>query len=310
MKKIRTSSDVTQALNTIRQMLQCNYMGLDDYFHFENYEFVARRNTLFWNSCQFNTSYCSSPTFVSAFCQMMPYRITQEVRLLAEHSELLLADPDLNVKIVLLIRDPRGIMHSRNQKKWCNGYPDCENVSNLCNDMVADFKAAEMLTKKYPDQFAVLRYEDLSMDLFNITEKILKFYELPFHDDVKKFLASHTRANKKGAISIFQDSEMAPFRWIREMRISEVQSIQSECGEAMSLWGYEHVTEEDILEGGDYEPLLTSSEAIKDGEQEISADIKITVDTLNESRSPVSLKSYISTDHVNESSDKKLGGDI
>lgn len=274
-RKIRNTSDVTLAFNTLRKILQCNYIGLDDYFQSENYELVARRNTLLWNSCQFNTSYCSNPAFVGTFCQMMPYQITTEFRLLAEHSEILLKDSELDVKIVLLIRDPRGIMHSRKQKTWCKGHPDCENMSNLCNDMVADFKAAERLTKKYPNRFAVLRYEDLSLNPFDITQKIFKFYGLPFHENVKQFLA--TQVNKEGKISTFQDSEVAPFRWAREMSISEVQSIQSECGEAMSLWGYEHVTEEDILKGADYEPLLKSSEAIE--EEEVGAEIKIILET-------------------------------
>ncbi|KAJ8927351.1 hypothetical protein NQ314_020199 [Rhamnusium bicolor] len=59
----------------------------------------------------------------------------------------------LNVKVVLLVRDPRGTLQSRKHRDWCPGEPDCDQPNNLCADMVSDYSAAIQLKKRYPDRF-------------------------------------------------------------------------------------------------------------------------------------------------------------
>jgi hypothetical protein len=58
----------------------------------------------------------------------------------------------LNIRIVLLVRDPRGTMYSRNVYRWCRQSPDCSQVANLCQDMVEDYKTALELRKEFPDR--------------------------------------------------------------------------------------------------------------------------------------------------------------
>jgi hypothetical protein len=43
----------------------------------------------------------------------------------------------LNVRVLLLVRDPRGTMESRNHRDWCPGNPDCEDPAKLCSDLVS-----------------------------------------------------------------------------------------------------------------------------------------------------------------------------
>lgn len=59
----------------------------------------------------------------------------------------------LNVRIVLLIRDPRGFLQSRKHRNWCPGNPDCDNPTVVCKDMVSDYKAAVDAAKKFPMTF-------------------------------------------------------------------------------------------------------------------------------------------------------------
>ena len=56
----------------------------------------------------------------------------------------------MNLKVLVLVRDPRGTMESRRHRDWCPGNPDCEDPEMLCRDMVDDFRAAEKLVKLYP----------------------------------------------------------------------------------------------------------------------------------------------------------------
>lgn len=59
----------------------------------------------------------------------------------------------LGVRLVLLIRDPRGILQSRKHREWCPAKPDCSDPVLVCADMVSDFNAAVELSKKYPRSF-------------------------------------------------------------------------------------------------------------------------------------------------------------
>jgi len=58
-----------------------------------------------------------------------------------------------NIRLLLLIRDPRGTIQSRNHRDWCPEDPDCYDPSRLCADMVDDFNFAEKLREQYPDRF-------------------------------------------------------------------------------------------------------------------------------------------------------------
>lgn len=70
-----------------------------------------------------------------------------------------------------------------------------------------------------------LRYEDLSLNPYEMTKDILKFYGLPFDPNVEGFLDSHTKLDIGGVSSTFRDSKSAPFHWTKDLSYSEVNII-------------------------------------------------------------------------------------
>ncbi|KAL7739855.1 hypothetical protein ACLKA6_003296 [Drosophila palustris] len=148
-----------------------------------------------------------------------------------------------NVRIVLLVRDPRGTMQSRRHRVWCGGNEDCEDPSLVCQDLVDDYKTAETLLKLYPGRFRTLRYEDLSLNPYDITQDILQFYGLPFDPAVEEFLDTHTKENIGGVSSTYRDSRSAPFHWKQDLKTDEIKQIQDVCVEAMNLWGYRRIND-------------------------------------------------------------------
>lgn len=84
----------------------------------------------------------------------------------------------------------------------------------------------------------MVRYEDLSVEPYSHTTELFKFYGLDFHDDVKRFLDTHTKTDIGGLSSTFRNSKAAPFHWRSELDFDEVEEIQQECGLAMRIWGY------------------------------------------------------------------------
>jgi hypothetical protein len=74
----------------------------------------------------------------------------------------------LGVRVVLLVRDPRGTLQSRKHRDWCPGNPDCFEPMRLCTDLVADYSAAVRLSMKYPHRFRyvpTIYFFSLSMQL-------------------------------------------------------------------------------------------------------------------------------------------------
>ncbi|XP_074025574.1 carbohydrate sulfotransferase 5 [Leptinotarsa decemlineata] len=237
--QIRGSPHAETALQTLRRLLNCDYTSLYSYLEYGmSHVYLFTHNTRLWNQCEMYPQYCWNYTFLNEMCRLFPFQSMKTVRLRLWLAESLLEDEDLNVKVILLVRDPRGTLQSRKHRDWCPGEPDCDQPNNLCADMVSDYSAAIQLMKNYPDRFRALRYEDLSLNPEEIVEDLFDFLGLYFHRDVKRFIDSHTRINVGGVSSTFRDSKNAPFHWRMDLNYTEVQYIEENCDEAMKLWGY------------------------------------------------------------------------
>ena len=66
-----------------------------------------------------------------------------------------LLQENVNWKIVLSMRDPRGIMNSR-LPNWCGDNPHCNNVTQLCLQMEQDLASATLLNKFYKKRIALV----------------------------------------------------------------------------------------------------------------------------------------------------------
>ena len=92
------------------------------------------------------------------------------------------------------MRDPRAVVNSRRSTVgWCSDwYPDCSDPEILCKDMQDDFKTALYFKKYFPNNFHILRYEDLASDPFAKTKKLMHALGLAHHAKVRTYLELHT----------------------------------------------------------------------------------------------------------------------
>ncbi|KAG4073188.1 hypothetical protein HA402_002577 [Bradysia odoriphaga] len=256
--QIRGAPHAKRAIYNLKQLLKCNYTDMKDYLDFgAEHDYLFTHNTRLWKYCRLYPQHCWDPNFLTPFCKLFPLQSMKVVRLRLALAEQLLNDPHLNVRIVLLIRDPRGTMQSRKHRDWCPGNSDCDQAHILCKDMVSDYYAAEILSKKYPQNFKAVRYEDLSLDPFKMTEEILNFYGLPLDPMVEEFLDTHTRNNIGGVSSTFRDSKSAPFHWMRDLTFEEIETIQNSCTKAMELWRYKKMDDQQLYEDKLFNPILS-----------------------------------------------------
>lgn len=251
--QIRGPPHAETALNVLKNLLNCDYTDLTRYLEFGmTHSYLFTHNKRLWSQCEAYPDYCWQPDFLNEFCKLFPFQSMKSVRLRLRLAEELLEDESLNVKVILLVRDPRGTLQSRKHREWCPGEPDCDQPSYLCSDMVSDYSAAIRLKKLYPSKFRALRYEDLSLDPYQITQDILHFMGLSFHPSVKDFLDSHTTVNVGGVSSTYRNSKSTAFHWKSDLNYTEIQYIEDSCSEAMKLWGYVKTTSSNLK---DFYPL-------------------------------------------------------
>ena len=114
------------------------------------------------------------------------------VQLRIKDTEELLKDTSLNLKVIVLVRDPRGVMKSRSKMSWCD-QPICNKTSWVCSDLNSDVENTWKLSKKYPNQIILIRYEDLCIQPYKTAEKLFKFLGLPQKPQfIDTYLEEHT----------------------------------------------------------------------------------------------------------------------
>ena len=85
------------------------------------------------------------------FCPLFPFQSIKTVRLRLSLTQPLVED--LNVRVLLLVRDPRGTMESRKHRDWCPGNKDCEDPARLCQDLQSDYESFQTLSQQFPGRY-------------------------------------------------------------------------------------------------------------------------------------------------------------
>ncbi|XP_026484594.2 carbohydrate sulfotransferase 4-like [Vanessa tameamea] len=254
--QIRGTPESDKALKTIKKMFQCNYDDMEDYFDYgKNHWHQFSHNTRLWDHCKYKKELCIDADFTSRVCRLFPFQSMKVVRVRLRLIKQLLQDKELNLKVILLIRDPRGVMQSRQHRNFCQPAPDCWKPELLCADMISDYVAAGRLLQQYPDKFMALRYEELALNPSSTSYDLLKFLRLGVTQSVDEFLHSHTNIEVAGVSSTFRVSRDVPFRWRNVLDFNFVDEIQETCKEAMSLWGYRMAHNATHMTSKDFNPL-------------------------------------------------------
>lgn len=146
-------------IDMLRQVFKC--IPESGYFqHASKKSYIFQHNFRFWNVCENiakrtsakkEVTPCYSSEIYSKMCQMLPIRLIKTVRLPVNETRKLFLDPQLkeSLKIIILIRDPRGVMHSRSSMEWCTR-KDCKDPFTVCTNLESDILATYQLKKEFP----------------------------------------------------------------------------------------------------------------------------------------------------------------
>jgi len=144
-----------------------------------------------------------------------------------------------NIKVVHLVRDPRGILNSVSKRSVWSSL--LKNATFQCARMLDDMKLEDRLPR---ERYIRVRYEDLVDDTDKTLENIYSHIGLPWTEHVRKVIWSHTHAenvtgtNGHGYYNTFRSSNFAHDSWKRKLARSQVTGIEAACKEFMERAGY------------------------------------------------------------------------
>lgn len=212
-----------------------------------------KRSFKYWKECSKKKS-CFNASYIDNTCRRHGTVIVKTIRLkLREASEMFLTHPNLNLKIIYLMRDPRGSVNSRMKfpvSQWCKKDPMCSNPKHYCDALAEDLKTSCTLLRDRPDDFRIVRYEDLALDPFGTTNSLVKFLGMSsMPRDTEIFLKTHTsvignvreKSRTQGvdyAYSTFRNSSITAMSWRQHMTFRRVKDLQSNCQAALTGMGY------------------------------------------------------------------------
>lgn len=116
-----------------------------------------------------NNSICWDPDLHSAFCRMMPVTLQKTVRLGISTIPDLLHDYNLNLRIIVLMRDPRPMLLSREGLEFCSN-AICYDAQIVCKNLEKEIDILQSYGDIYKD-----RYNRIGHDV-NMKYMILKYY--------------------------------------------------------------------------------------------------------------------------------------
>merc|ERR1712029_615688 len=249
------------ALKLVADIFRCQpERGYYQHANQVNNRFLFRHNFRFWNACKnllMGESGGFMPVLTEKSCPLFPVRVTKLVRMRMREARRLFDDPEVGngLKIVFLVRDPRGVMNSRDSMEWC-AKSSCNDPKVLCDNMQDDLLQAIEIKKQFPERVHLVRYEDLCLFPFKQTDKILEFLSLPQRPIIEKYLEESTsskrseeqtessqsfdnvgaKPKKVNPYSTKRNSKVTVFAWRQKIKPSEVEEIQSVCTKQWKHW--------------------------------------------------------------------------
>lgn len=247
----------------LKSLFQCNFSTENlGYLHHaaksSNRFLFKNHNSRLWRVCSNllpKETMCFLPDYLNAVCPVHPIRLVKTVRLRVAETEKLLQDPEMNLKVIVLVRDPRGTYASRHVGQvatWCKA-AQCADPSTGCSNLLDDYEDACELEKRFPGRLLLVRYEDLSLNTEETVRDMLAFLDLPWTSQMTEYINTHTNKEQKNKVrnkktkkmevkpnpySTTRNSTETAFKWRQSLAWNNISTVQETCRAPMARLGY------------------------------------------------------------------------
>lgn len=187
-------------------------------------------------------------------CTTKPVSMIKSIRLTLDFT-LKLFTKLPNLKIVHLLRDPRGILDSRRR----GGYVNLNNISSsakvLCERMTHDLQVAKLIKRKFPDQYIQVYYEFLARYPQLGAQRLYDFIGLPLTSTIKAYVMNITHASQNSGYfsTKRKDSGKVSNKWRQSLPYKYVKLIDSKCMSLYDSSEYNGISSRQHLNSAEFE---------------------------------------------------------
>lgn len=193
----------------------------------------------------------------------------------------LVEDPRLNLKVIQLVRDPRGILASRSEtfrdtyRLWRLWYGtgrkpynlDVTQLTTVCEDFSSSVSTGLMRPSWLKGKYMLVRYEDLARNPMKKTEEIYEFLGIPLDSHVARWIQNNTRGDPtlgKHKYGTVRNSAATAEKWRFRLSYDIVAFAQNACQHVLAQLGYKMANSEEelknpaisLVEERDFRPFL------------------------------------------------------
>ena len=241
MKRVVTGS--------LRAILSCNFTTLDPAIFRHRFvdvlsDYYLSLSMIPFKKCvmRWNCVTICIPK-LTASCQRGRVVAVKVIRLhMSWVEELLSADPEL--RVVQLVRDPRGILESW-RKVSATNMTEMEmrfSADLLCRRMAEDCETRRRLEELFPGRIVLVRYEDLVTDTYHVLRSIYtELLQLQMPTSVRKELARQMKADSDdgSAGTKRKNGKATAYQWKQEIDREYLGYVNNTCRSVISLLNYD-----------------------------------------------------------------------
>lgn len=237
--------------SVVQELYKCNK------FRIPNIVMQWMRNapqTKFQKACMNITDNIKCFNGIFQNCSKASAYVYKFVRLSSEIvGEIMNKVPDL--KVVHLLRDPRGIIRSRVKLGFANNAEYYNVSSALCAEMVADIVETKRLQNIYPGRIKTVLYEDIAENPIDGAKRLYEFARLEFTEEIQNYVYNITLAGEKDNYAygtVRSNSKKVAYDWRESSTFSNVHIVDTNCRLLYSLMGLKPIDRADMVKDFTY----------------------------------------------------------
>ncbi|XP_059089657.1 uncharacterized protein LOC131885590 isoform X1 [Tigriopus californicus] len=239
-RQVETVSDTIEAKRVIEALLKCEYRNpvLAKYLYHARFQWPRQfqSNPSILKGCSsLRNSDCFDQGYLQHQCQNYNIQVMRILRLRLHHLEELLKDRGMDMRVLFLIRDPRGTLQSRMDTiKSCAQFLSCHCSTTLCRHLSDDWTSFRSLRAQFPGHVWAIRFEDLHGNREDTMRKLLTFLDLEMDLSTRMSILSKIFTSQNNKIDPFESA----LDWRKQLSGMNASAIDKNCRSKMSPMGY------------------------------------------------------------------------
>ena len=160
----------------------------------------------------------------------------------------LVIDPTVgaDIRLVHVVRDPRGSINSRIKLGWLPEYNGSRfegKVQRYCDSILKNVEYGQALNDSLKDRYKLIFYRDIAAKPFETAKEIFKFTQEELSDKILDWISDTTKPGNKTKVvtesrrpySLIRDSFANIDKWRNESPLERTRIIEKSCQPLLEL---------------------------------------------------------------------------